>query len=104
MSQSVYDGNFNTSVLDDDTLGVDINAGRGDGVEFKEKRQRVLMKAAMKTINNPFFVSMMEKDLEEQQKYFEMDPPPVPTEWMKLGEQMVMQEAMGQGQMMENSI
>ena len=46
-------------------MGVDINAGRGDGVEFKEKRQRVLMKAAMKTINNPFFVSMMEKDLEE---------------------------------------
>ena len=37
-SQSVYDGNFNASVLDDDTLGVDINAGRGDGVEFKEKR------------------------------------------------------------------
>ena len=43
------------------------------------------MAQAMQYMENPIFKQQIMQDLEQQEKYFENDPPPVPHEWTKEG-------------------
>lgn len=39
-------------------------------------------KAVVNAMSNPLFQEILVKDLEQQEKYFGQEPPPVPTKWI----------------------
>ena len=63
---------------------VDISAGKDDET-FRNAKKQAFVDQAMEYFENPIFKRMVMKDLQEQEKYFDSEPPPVPAEWLREG-------------------
>lgn len=60
-------------------------SGTEDQSNAREVKRQAFIKQAMEYFENPIFKKMLLKDLHEQEKYFNNEPPPVPSDWMKEG-------------------
>ena len=49
---------------------IEASASKNDVMGFRAAKREALIKAAMTTINNPFFQEEMLADIEKQEKYF----------------------------------
>ena len=65
-----------------------MNLARDNVDELKKTRRLIMNQAAMKTAQNPHFMQLLERDIREQEKYFNQDPPQAPSEWQKEGQIM----------------
>ena len=63
---------------------VAMNAGKDDAT-FRDAKKQAFVDQAMEYFDNPIFKRMVMKDLKEQEKYFDSEPPPVPAEWLREG-------------------